>query len=112
MVHPNVLRNAGVDPAEFSGYAFGMGVERLTMLRYGVDDLRAVLRERPAVPRAVRLRLAAMRVNIEWLRDWVELDGDAAARGRRSDDAGLEVEAVEPLAGARSTSSWLRGARA
>jgi phenylalanyl-tRNA synthetase alpha chain len=41
MVHPNVLRNAGVDPGEFSGYAFGMGVERLTMLRYGVDDLRA-----------------------------------------------------------------------
>jgi phenylalanyl-tRNA synthetase alpha chain len=41
MVHPNVLRNAGVDPARFRGYAFGMGVERLTMLRYGVDDLRA-----------------------------------------------------------------------
>ena len=41
MVHPNVLRNVGIDPTEFSGYAFGMGVERLTMLRYGVDDLRA-----------------------------------------------------------------------
>jgi phenylalanyl-tRNA synthetase alpha chain len=41
MVHPNVLRNVGIDPAEFSGYAFGMGVERLAMLRYGVDDLRA-----------------------------------------------------------------------
>jgi phenylalanyl-tRNA synthetase alpha chain len=41
MVHPNVLRNAGVDAAQFSGYAFGMGVERLAMLRYGVDDLRA-----------------------------------------------------------------------
>jgi phenylalanyl-tRNA synthetase alpha chain len=41
MVHPNVLRNAGVDPVEFNGYAFGMGVERLAMLRYGVDDLRA-----------------------------------------------------------------------
>lgn len=41
MVHPNVLRNAGIDPIEFNGYAFGMGVERLTMLRYGVDDLRA-----------------------------------------------------------------------
>jgi phenylalanyl-tRNA synthetase alpha chain len=40
MVHPNVLRTAGVDPDEFSGYAFGMGVERLAMLRYGVDDLR------------------------------------------------------------------------
>jgi phenylalanyl-tRNA synthetase alpha chain len=41
MVHPNVLRNVGIDPAEFSGYAFGMGVERLAMLRYGVTDLRA-----------------------------------------------------------------------
>jgi phenylalanyl-tRNA synthetase alpha chain len=41
MVHPAVLRNAGVEPDEWSGYAFGMGVERLAMLRYGVDDLRA-----------------------------------------------------------------------
>ena len=40
MVHPNVLRNAGIDPVNFQGYAFGMGVERLAMLRYGVDDLR------------------------------------------------------------------------
>lgn len=40
MVHPNVLRNVGVDPEQYSGYAFGMGVERLTMLRYGVEDLR------------------------------------------------------------------------
>ncbi|RPI63684.1 MAG: phenylalanine--tRNA ligase subunit alpha [Lysobacterales bacterium] len=41
MVHPNVLRNVGIDPLEWTGYAFGMGVERLAMLRYGVDDLRA-----------------------------------------------------------------------
>jgi phenylalanyl-tRNA synthetase alpha chain len=41
MVHPNVLRNVGIDPAEFTGYAFGMGVERLTMLRYGITDLRS-----------------------------------------------------------------------
>jgi len=40
MVHPNVLKHVGVDPNEYSGYAFGMGVERLTMLRYGVNDLR------------------------------------------------------------------------
>ena len=40
MVHPNVLAAAGVDPEEFTGYAFGMGVERLAMLRYGVSDLR------------------------------------------------------------------------
>ncbi|MEJ2604166.1 MAG: phenylalanine--tRNA ligase subunit alpha [Gammaproteobacteria bacterium] len=40
MVHPNVLRNVGVDPERYTGYAFGMGVERLAMLRYGVRDLR------------------------------------------------------------------------
>ncbi len=41
MVHPNVLRNVGIDTDKYIGYAFGMGVERLTMLRYGVNDLRA-----------------------------------------------------------------------
>ena len=40
MVHPKVLENAGVDPEEYTGYAFGMGIERLAMLRYGVKDLR------------------------------------------------------------------------
>ncbi len=40
IVHPNVLRASGVDPAEWSGYAFGMGIDRLAMLRYGVNDLR------------------------------------------------------------------------
>ncbi|HHQ4707536.1 TPA: phenylalanine--tRNA ligase subunit alpha [Aeromonas veronii] len=41
MVHPNVLCSVGIDPERYSGFAFGMGVERLTMLRYGVNDLRA-----------------------------------------------------------------------
>jgi phenylalanyl-tRNA synthetase alpha chain len=40
MVHPNVLQTVGIDPEAFTGYAFGMGVERLAMLRYGVGDLR------------------------------------------------------------------------
>lgn len=40
MVHPNVLRNCGIDPEEFTGFAFGMGIERVTMLRYQVNDLR------------------------------------------------------------------------
>ncbi|MFH7422916.1 hypothetical protein RA276_30690, partial [Pseudomonas syringae pv. tagetis] len=40
MVHPNVLRMYGFDPEQFQGFAFGMGVERLAMLRYGVNDLR------------------------------------------------------------------------
>ncbi len=40
MVHPNVLRHAGIDPERYTGFAFGMGPDRLTMLRYGVNDLR------------------------------------------------------------------------
>ena len=41
MVHPNVLRNVGIDPEKYTGYAIGLGVERFAMLRYGVDDLRS-----------------------------------------------------------------------
>ena len=41
MVHPNVLRNVKVDPIKFQGYAFGMGIDRLAMLKYGINDLRA-----------------------------------------------------------------------
>ena len=40
MVHPQVLRNVGYDPEKYTGYAFGMGVERISMLRYGIDDIR------------------------------------------------------------------------
>jgi len=41
MVHPNVIRNCGLDPAEYQGFAAGMGVERLAMLKYGIPDLRS-----------------------------------------------------------------------
>jgi phenylalanyl-tRNA synthetase alpha chain len=40
MVHPNVLRNVGIDPERYTGYAFGMGIDRMTMLRYNVNDIR------------------------------------------------------------------------
>ena len=39
-VHPNVVRNMGLDPERYIGFAFGMGLDRFTMLRYGVNDLR------------------------------------------------------------------------
>ncbi|HEV8515630.1 MAG TPA: phenylalanine--tRNA ligase subunit alpha, partial [Cyclobacteriaceae bacterium] len=40
MVHPNVLRNCGIDPEEYTGFAFGMGIERVTQLLFQVNDLR------------------------------------------------------------------------
>lgn len=43
MVHPKVLQNVGIDPREWQGFAFGVGVERLGMLKYGVDDIRHFL---------------------------------------------------------------------
>ena len=41
MVHPNVLKNCGLDPDEFQGFAWGMGIDRIAMLKYGMSDLRA-----------------------------------------------------------------------
>ena len=40
MIDPNVLKNAGIDPDVYSGFAFGMGVERLAMLKYAINDIR------------------------------------------------------------------------
>jgi phenylalanyl-tRNA synthetase alpha chain len=40
MVHPNVLSNCGIDPEEYTGFAFGVGIERITMLKYQINDLR------------------------------------------------------------------------
>ena len=40
MVHPNVLKNCGIDPDEYQGFAFGLGIERMAMLKYGIPDLR------------------------------------------------------------------------
>ena len=40
MVHPNVIRNCGLDPEKYQGFAFGMGLDRIAMLKYGIPDLR------------------------------------------------------------------------
>jgi len=40
MIHPNVLRNVGIDPAEWQGFAFGLGLDRVAMIKYGIDDVR------------------------------------------------------------------------
>ncbi len=45
MVHPEVLRSGGIDPEEYTGYAWGMGIERLAMLRYGITDIRLFLED-------------------------------------------------------------------
>ena len=53
MVDPNVFRAVGYDPDEVTGFAFGLGIERLCMRRHGIDDIRLALPERRPVPRPV-----------------------------------------------------------
>ena len=60
MVHPNVLRNCGLDPDDVQGFAWGLGIDRIAMLKYGMPDLRAVLRGRRALALALRLPAARL----------------------------------------------------
>ncbi|MBC5824234.1 MAG: phenylalanine--tRNA ligase subunit alpha, partial [Candidatus Eremiobacteraeota bacterium] len=48
MVHPKVLREAGYDPENLSGWAWGLGIERMAMLRHGIDDIRVFSENEPA----------------------------------------------------------------
>jgi phenylalanyl-tRNA synthetase alpha chain len=55
---PRVIENCGLDPDEWQGFAFGTGVDRLAMLKYGMDDLRAFLRRRSALAAALWVQRA------------------------------------------------------
>ena len=55
MVDPSVLENCHIDSKVYSGYAFGMGIERITNLKYRVKDIRMFSRKRCAFPEAIRL---------------------------------------------------------
>ena len=104
MVHPRVLANCGLDPLEWQGFAFGMGIERVAMLKYGIPDLRPVLRERPALAAAFRLfgavpALAArggrrVKFTLSWLSSHLETDATLDAITDRLTAIGLELESV------------------
>jgi phenylalanyl-tRNA synthetase alpha chain len=72
MVHPKVLRNCGIDPAEYQGFAFGMGIERVAMLKYGIPDLRPMYES-----------------DLRWLRHYgfLPLDIPSPVRGALAGDA-------------------------
>ena len=78
MVDPRVFENVGLDPEEWSGFAFGCGIERVAQLRHDFPDIRAALGRRPARAEAV-----LMRVPVSWLRDYVAIDMPLRRAGRR-----------------------------
>ena len=51
MVHPNVLKNVGYDPEQWTGFAFGLGPDRLAMIKYGITDIRSLVRNEPNIYR-------------------------------------------------------------
>ena len=74
MVDPNVLRAVGYDPEEVTGFAFGLGVERLCMRRHGITDIREILQERCAVPATVLAWILTGR--------WLRFEGFQSSEGR------------------------------
>jgi len=97
MIHPEVFRHVGIDSESYTGYAFGMGVERLTMLRYGINDLRCSSRTTCASCGSSPEEIP-MRFSEAWLREWVNPAIDSATLADQLTMAGLEVDAVEPAA--------------
>ena len=96
MVNPRVLVACGIDPDRYSGFAFGLGIERTLMIRDGVDRHQGHRRGRRAVQPGVRDG-GVMRVPLSWLLAYaaVEPGTGAAEVARRLTAAGLEVESVE-----------------
>ncbi len=85
-------RRSATTPTEVTGFAFGMGIERVAMLKWGVERHPPVLRERPALPGAVR----RMKVLLSWLREFVDVTDGPAELGRRLSLRGLALEGIEP----------------
>lgn len=94
MVHPNVLKMSGIDPEEYSGFAFGLGPDRVAMLRYGVNDIRNFYQN--------DLRFLSqfkgskkMLVSYKWLNRYVDLSNVTPKElADKMSVTGIEVEGV------------------
>ena len=106
MVHPNVLRNCGIDPDEWQGFAFGFGVDRLARLKYGMPDLRDMFASDTrwlahygfsafAAPNAASgLRVELMKFTLAWLREHLETTAAVDEIVEAMTRVGMEVEHV------------------
>ena len=94
MVHPRVLQGVAIDPEEFTGFAFGLGIDRVALLKYGFPDLRLLFEGDERFPAAVRG--ARVKFSLEWLSDYVDVAAVGGADGARRclDQAGIPVESV------------------
>ena len=86
MVHPKVLRNCNIDPDVYSGFAFGMGLERIVMRRYNINDLRLLFEKRPAFSQPVLRRKKIMNLSVNWLNDFVDIKNRPQGFCRQNDN--------------------------
>ena len=109
MVHPNVLKNAKVDPKKYQGFAFGMGIDRLAMLKYGINDLRAFFEtdyrwlshfgfDPLDVPTNYR-GLKQMIITLPWLKEHLKTNANENEIINKLTNIGLEVESVKENSG-------------
>ena len=104
MVHPNVLRNCGLDPDEYQGFAWGLGIDRIAMLKYGMPDLRAFFEAdvrwlshygfRPLDFPTLAGGLEHVKFTLSWLREHIDTDAPLDAIADKLTMIGLEVESV------------------
>ena len=97
MVHPNVLEMAGFDSKEYSGFAFGMGPDRIAMLKYGIEDIRHFYTNDVRFLdqfKAVEDRGTIMLISNEWLKDYVNVDQSVQALAERITRTGIEVDDI------------------
>ena len=105
MVHPRVLANCGIDPREWQGFAFGMGVERVTMLKHGMPDLRPFYESdirwlrhygfNPLAPDDAARGGLSHEILLSWLKTHLETDASLDAITDTLTRIGLELEGVE-----------------
>ncbi len=102
MVHPDVLEMAGIDSTKASGFAFGVGIERIAMLKYGVDDIRHFynddVRFLGQFNRFEQEELI-MKLSYNWIKELVDLEGISPTElADKLTNAGFEVEGIEKRA--------------
>ena len=112
MVHPNVLRNCGLDPDEYQGFAWGMGIDRIAMLKYGMPDLRAFFEadvrwlshygfrplDFPTLAGGLSLVKSMMKFTLAWLKEHLDTDRPLGEIADKLTMIGLEVERIEDKA--------------
>ena len=110
MVHPRVLANCGIDPERYQGFAFGFGLDRMAMLKYGIPDIRSFFESDLRWLRHYGFAaldiptldggLSEMKFTLCWLKEHLDTDADVQTIADKLTSIGLEVESIED-AGAR-----------